>query len=110
MAARAYSKDKEKDFNEKLIKSGNVRYRVAQSMTPFEGKDDTRMADRRVADLLKEMFRHHLPKMPDAGSVQSGDDFEDNDGDQLMKGEFSQKNLAAEETKKEAEVMKEEDY
>ena len=69
MAARAYSKDEEKDFNEKLIKSGNVRYRVAQSMTPFEGKDDTRMADRRVADILKEMFRHHLPKLPDAGSV-----------------------------------------
>ena len=34
-----------------------TKYGVAANMTPFEGKDDVSLADRRSADLLKEIFR-----------------------------------------------------
>jgi len=91
MAARAYSKDEEKQFNDLFGRYGTQRYRVAQSMTPFEGRDDLKDADRRVADLLKEMFRHHMPKLPEPTSMdEDGDDFNDKD---LMKKESDEDGL-----------------
>ena len=50
-----------------------TKYRVAADMAPFEGKDDVSFADRRSADLLKEMFRQHLPKMEDMNDEHVGD-------------------------------------
>ena len=64
--------------------------RVTSSMTPFEGKEDVQVADRRVADLLKEMFRHHLPKVEELdegdaemheGAAQLAGSQEDEDDD-----------------------------
>ena len=74
LASRAYSKDEEKQINRMFarlssgqtvngIVGGDIvtKYEVAADMTPFEGKDDVSLADRRSADLLKEIFRQHLP-------------------------------------------------
>ncbi len=38
-------------------------YRLHPSIVPFESKEDVQDADRRVADLLKEIFSLHLPKV-----------------------------------------------
>lgn len=45
--------------------TGATQYRVAQSMVPFEGRDDVKRADKVVADKLKEIFQPHLPKYED---------------------------------------------
>ena len=51
-----------------------TKYQVASDMVPFEGKDDVKLADRRVAELLKEIFRPYLPKVE---YQQDADDDED---------------------------------
>ncbi len=38
-------------------------YRLHPSIVPFESKEDVQDADRRVADILKEIFSLHLPKV-----------------------------------------------
>ena len=46
-----------------FAKAGNASYRVTTpSMTPFEGKDDIKNADIRVAEHLKDLFKYDLPE------------------------------------------------
>ena len=46
-------------------------------MIAFESREEVQAADRNAADILKEMFRHHLPKVEDLGE---GQDDEAGDG------------------------------
>ena len=60
LASRAYSRDEEKKMNQtfaRLASGGPVsKYRVAQSMVPFGGRDEVKRADKVVAEKLKEIF------------------------------------------------------
>ena len=79
MAARAYSKDEEKQINNMFAKAGNASYRVTTpSMTPFEGKDDIKNADIRVAEHLKDLFKYDLPEPEKEEDV-------DSEGGRIMK-------------------------
>jgi len=81
MASRAYSKDEAKSLHKMFSAQGDQLYRVASSMAPFEGKDDVKNADRSVADVLKEMFRHYLPKVEvdEVDAEMAGQEDEDDD-------------------------------
>ena len=52
---------------------------VDDSIVAFESRDDAKAADQTVADLLKEMFRHKLPKVETFDSEE--DDFVGGDKD-----------------------------
>lgn len=74
LAARAYSREEERQISQTLAKNGSVEYGVDSSMVPFEGRNDIQLADKRVADMLKEMFRQHLPKVRDPNVYYGGED------------------------------------
>jgi len=63
LAGRAYSRDEEKQILNTFGRHSSTDYRVNPSFVPFESKEDVQDADRRVADLLKEIFSLHLPKV-----------------------------------------------
>ena len=80
MASRGYSRDEERNIEKMFARDGMKGWSVDASMVQFEGKADIRDADRRVAEKLKELFSHHLPKPEvvdddDAFGVD-GDDFD----------------------------------
>lgn len=72
MAGRAYSRDEEKQITDTFTRHGGSSYRGSSTFVPFEGRDDIQDADRRVADLLKGMFTHHLPRV----KLEDQDDFD----------------------------------
>ena len=79
MASRGYSRDEERNIEKMFARDGMKGWSVDASMVPFEGKNDIRDADRRVADILKELFRHHLPKpevVDEDDAFGDGDDFD----------------------------------
>ena len=114
LAARAYSKDEQDQFNKLLHSYGNKKYRVSDKITPFASKDELTRADKGVADLLKEMFRHHLPKVPvDDGSEEDFEDKsdkakseEEDAGEDVQKQDEDREMTPAEETKQEAPPAK----
>ena len=62
-----------------FAKAGNASYRVTTpSMTPFEGKDDIKNADIRVAEHLKDLFKYDLPEPEKEEDV-------DSEGGRIMK-------------------------
>lgn len=46
-----------------FVAQGDNQYKMLGSIAAFKSKDDVQETDRKVADVLKEMFRHHLPKV-----------------------------------------------
>ena len=80
LASRAYSRDEEKKMSQAFARlaSGQTakddkvlsKYRVAESMVPFEGRDDVKRADKVVSEKLKEIFKPHLPKYEDDDELQ----------------------------------------
>ena len=86
LASRAYSREDEKKMNltfarhaghqtqqSQTTSGATTKYRVAQSMVPFEGRDDVKRADKVVADKLKEIFQPHLPKYEDVDGEMAED-------------------------------------
>lgn len=90
---------------------------MTSSMTPFEGKEDVQVADRRVADLLKEMFRHHLPKVEELdegdaemheGAAQLAGSQEDEDDDGYYRSSKKKRSSDKDEQMDAADSMEEE--
>ena len=78
-----------------FAKVGSSSYRLAGSSVAFENKDGVRVAERKVADALKETFRHRLPKQeqepfeddPMDAQQEDSDPFGDKPGDYDTKKE-----------------------
>ena len=75
LASRAYSKEEGKGMHAVLNEKGSMTYRLAGSCVAFDNKDDVTQMERRVADLLKETFKHRLPKPPVEDDPMDGDDY-----------------------------------
>ena len=82
-------------------------------MAPFEGKEDVKITDRSVADVLKEMFKHHLPRV-ETDEVDARMDIamqEDEDNDDLFGRDSAAEEGARKEStqaRKETELKQEE--
>ena len=79
MASRGYSKDEERQLGKMFGRAGMRGYSLEPSIVPFEGKEDVLDADKRVADILKELFRHHLPKPAPPSDFEAEEDHDDGD-------------------------------
>lgn len=62
LAGRGYSRDEERALNAQLARHGTKDLKVSSRLVAFADKEDLKGADLRATDILKEMFKQHLPK------------------------------------------------
>ena len=73
---------------------------------PFEGAEDIKDADRRVADLLKEMFSQHLPRV-EIEEQEPLKDEQSDDGQDLYTGQEGPQESKKRRLKRESDVKAE---
>lgn len=103
MASRAYSTDETRELGRMFLAQGDNQYKMLGSIAAFKSKDDVQETDRKVADVLKEMFRHHLPKVElDEVDAQMGEVAQEDEDDKDLFGD-EEKDMDEGNNKSEAE-------
>lgn len=90
---------------------GDQHYKVASSMAIFESKEDVKTVDRGVADVLKEMFKHHLPRVETDEADAKMEMQEEEDNDDLFGGDSAAEEVVRKEStqaRKQVELKQEE--